>query len=262
MAQAYGSVAHPVNLGPFRRIVNVHWSGLTHIAFQVHVKSSVTITNPGVEWAGEFYESITALEDAIDYLGSSELVYASQPASTFEGWNGRAWGPLTEDPTVDGFPDLSGSAATYSAWEYRGAKSIAIPPLFNDVPRAEWAAASGDGTGIFVPDVDGPEFKQGSANIHLNAEAITGSPRWVGIGLPFPGPPDFIFWAAPYSHSTTPIGSTGFAIDDFVVTYKGKAFRGIASAPVTVMEPSPSYYVQSSVLWVLCARSTADDPTS
>lgn len=261
MAEAYGSLANPVPLDPFQNIVNVHWNTLTHIAFKVHVKSQVTIVNPGVEWAGEFYESITALEDAIDYLGSSELVYGTQPASTFQGWNGHAWGPLLpEDPTVDGFPDLSGSAAGYGAWQYRGAKSIAEPPLFADVPRAEWDAASGAGTGLFVPDVGGPEFMEGEAGIHLNAESISGEPRFEGIGLPWPGPPSFVFWAAPFNHFTTQIGAMGFAVGDFVAVFNGRAFRGYASAPVTLMEPPPSYYVQSSVLWVLCARSPDDDP--
>lgn len=256
MAEAYGSLARPVQQDPFQQIINVHWNTLTHIAFKVNVHSNVTVVNPGVEYSGEFYESITALEDAIDYLGTSELVYSSQPASTFEGWNGRAWGPVA-DPTISGFPDLSGSAASYGAWEYTGSDSS---PLVADYPRAKWDDVGGAGTGIFIPDNDTAEFKQGSVSVHLEAQEITGEPRFEGIGLPYPGPPDIVFWAAPFSLATTPISPLSFAIDDFVAILDGKAFRAMAAASLSSVDPESPVLV-SSTLWVLCARSPADDPT-
>ncbi|TJW52875.1 MAG: hypothetical protein E5X65_18280 [Mesorhizobium sp.] len=261
MVEAYGSLAKPVPIGPFRRIVNVHWKQLTHIAFKVNVKSSVSVVNPGVEWAGEFYETITALEDDIDYLGTSELVYGNEPVNTFQGWNGHAWGPIA-DPTIGGLPGLSGSAASYGAWEYTAFKDIADPPTLADVPRAKWDDVSGAGTGLFIPDINTAEFKTGAAGIHLEASAFTGDPRFEGIGLPWPGPPSFIFWAAPFNHgATTPIAPLAFDISNIVAVLDGKAFRAMASASVTTMEPEPSILVAGSVLWVLCERSPDDDPT-
>ncbi|TIM09127.1 hypothetical protein [Mesorhizobium sp.] len=261
MAEAYGSLARPVQLDPFQNIVNVHWNTMTHIAFKVHVKSSVSVVNPGVEWAGEFYELITGLEDDTDYLGTSELVYGNEPVNTFQGWNGHAWGPIA-DPTIDGLPSLSGSAASYGAWSYTAFKDIADPPTVADVPRAKWDDASGAGTGLFIPDIDSTEFKTGAAGIHLEASAFTGDPHFEGTVTPWPGPPNEVFWAAPFNHgATTPIAPLAFDISNIVAVVDGKAFRAMASAPVTTMEPEPSILVAGSVLWVLCERSPADDPT-
>ncbi|RVD13021.1 MAG: hypothetical protein EOS73_26290 [Mesorhizobium sp.] len=265
MAEGYGSKAKPVALDPFQQIVEVHWHRLTHIAFTVHVKSSVTVVNPGQEYTDEFYETITALEDLIDYLGTTEMAYGTpQPVSTFQGWNGHAWGPIA-DPTVTGLPDISGSAASYGAWAYKGAKSTDVPPTFLDIPRAKWDAVGGAGTGLFLPDNNTAEFKQGTPSIHLEMQEITGAPHFEAIGSTYPDPPNpaTLFYAAPFNRdATTPTASMDFAVDGLVAVLDGKAFRAMASASVTTMEPEPSILVAGSVLWVLCERSPDDDPTS
>lgn len=263
MALSFGSVARPVDLGPFSRIVEVHWTGLTHIAFKVNVKSSVTVINPGMHYDGSPVEEINGLVDAIDYLGTSELVYGTpNSVSTFQGWNGHAWGPVA-DPEVTGLPDISGSATSWGAWEYRGSHSTAIPPAFADVPRARWDDVSGDGTGLNVPDVGGPEFKAtGAASVHLEAQEFTGDPHFEGFeGFGPPWDDTNTFFAAPYNHGAiTPISPLGFDISGIVAVLDGKAFRAMAAASITVMDPVDPLLVQGSVLWVLCARSKPDDP--
>ncbi|RWO83179.1 MAG: hypothetical protein EOS18_06195 [Mesorhizobium sp.] len=259
MAEAYGGGPNPpVQLDPFQNIVNVHWNTMTHVAFKVNVRSSVTVAFDPVEWAGEPY--VTPITGTSIYLTAADLVYGSSPTSTFSGWNGQAWQFIGEDPAVDGLPDLSGASTSYGAWEYYGAKSIEDPPVFLDIPRAEWDAASGAGTGLVIPSGT-EEFREGAVTIYLNGNPITGEPEFQAVGLPYPGPPDFIVWAANYSLATTPIAPTGFSIADIVVVVDGKAFRAYASAAVTTMEPDPSLQIAGSELWVLCQRSPDDDPT-
>ncbi|AZV21484.1 hypothetical protein [Mesorhizobium sp. M7A.F.Ce.TU.012.03.2.1] len=255
---SYGSVARPVNLGPFSRIVEVHWKQLTHIAFKVHVKSSVTVAFDPVSWTDEFY--VTPITGTSIYLTAADLVYGTPPVSSFQGWNGHSWQIATPDSIPDP-PALTDASSTYGAWEYYGAKSTEDPPDFADVPRAEWDAATGTGTGLIMPGGTA-EFKEGAVTIHLNGQEITGTPEFQAVGLPWPGPPGFVVWAADFSLSTTPIAPAGFSLTDIVVMVDGKAFRAHASAVETVMEPEPSTLVASSALWVLCQRSPDDDPTS
>lgn len=258
----YGSLANPVKLNPPSRIVNVHWKNLTHIAFKVNVKSSVTVINPGMTYDGSPVTEITSLVDDIDYLGTSELVYGTpNNVSTFEGWNGHAWGPIA-DPTISGLPDISGSASIWGEWQYTGFHDTAIPPTIADYPRARWDEVTGTGTGLFIPDNDTAEFKQGMASVHLEAQEFNGEPHWQGfVGSGPPWTDTNTFFAAPYDHGpTTPISPLGFDFSNILAVLDGKAFRAMAAASVTVMDPDDPLLVQGSVLWVLCARSKDDDP--
>jgi hypothetical protein len=133
---AYGSVAHPVDLGPFSRIVGVHWKkkeqNITAVAFSVRVQFAsfndgsslrywsphgwlnvpAVVPPPPLIWEQWIYVDGTdggwtgALE-AIQVTGLQP--HGPPPPAGEPGWNGYDWGGRKDDATAAVWRNPSGS---------------------------------------------------------------------------------------------------------------------------------------------------------
>lgn len=290
MAQAYGSAAHPVNLGPFSRIVEVHWaSPVQYIAFPLLIMRRSVVkdypfpaqaigetgqTQQPVDWTVDAEPSPTpgtGPNGQKTYVTGFQYEWTSSetmPSPGYGGWgkgNSGEWGSLKIDG-FEGLPSLP-DARSLAPW----AVLFFVGGFTNTVlswwPRAEYQPL----VGAALPDQGIPNHEsigfQAASNAILQmrgTQFLTG-PNTGG---------EFDLQRSPYTDTpfnvktgtTGPINPSTEEGIDFVfetlsidvsaisITHKGKTYRGIGAAVQpdgdTVAPTTPG------VLWILCEKES------
>lgn len=142
--ESYGSVAKPVQLDPFRNIVEVHWRGDGFIKIEFVLKLEVSITGESAVGPGPPFVEPHSLAFATEAVPE----YASEPRVSV--WGGSGW-LQTEDASLSGVPDLP-PAITFDDWEVQG---FDVPEngLFEPLPH--WLDGSGSPVDIDHPAASG-----------------------------------------------------------------------------------------------------------
>lgn len=143
---SYGSVARPVDLGPFSRIIEVHWA-TTFLRVGFSVSLDVTAqgepaTGPGPAYVEPFSEGFCSV---------AEPTYGADPPDV-SIWRGGDWVDLESDEvTIEGTPDLP-SAYTFDDWEVQGISSASPGGL--TAPILRFIEEEGTAPDINLPDAD------------------------------------------------------------------------------------------------------------
>lgn len=221
MAQAYGSVAHPVDLGPFRRIVNVHWGskylvlGIGAVWTVQHVAGA-----PNFSVVGDpFVEPFT-----LHYASSIDPA-APEIVAAYAGTSGHWTSVPLGQVEASGLPSLS--SVDLGAWQWTWPDAAGIKQPFN-----QWAPG-GPATGI--PEVQAPGgagiFNQAlDPSVILKGQMfLPGAPHWT-LGFTDPGQ-----WGTgateggPFSPAISEIQTQSFSLEGLTATYKEKTWRPVAS---------------------------------
>lgn len=264
MAQAYGSKDHPVNLGPFRRIVGVHWRNDTHIAILWGVRAATTFLDDTVacsppEYGGPFepypppphpvaYTYLTGVDYSLPSSSFGQGILDIQVRKT-SGWHG-----LEEDATVTGLPTLPPPASN-GPWEYLWTPTAGTVFHYNtdgvsghadNDLAATFAAASGTNTDIPLPSGHPGFFQTGfTPSFGLKTRAYLSASE---VCYTFAGITSTVRF---YSETDSWADTFPVPLNDIVATYKGKTYRGMAARQIeTVIAGVPL----ERNIWILCER--------
>ncbi|MBZ9705394.1 hypothetical protein LB543_01450 [Mesorhizobium sp. ESP7-2] len=288
---AYGSKEHPVNLGPFSRIVAVHWGGTPrYISFPLLIQRRSVVKNypfpaQAVGESGQTQQPVDWTVDAeggptpgVGPSGPSTYVTGFQyewtsaettPAPGYGGFgkkdSGAAWGPLKID-TLAGLPSLPDvrSIVPWSVLFFVGGFTNTVLSWW---PRGEYQALAG----AALPDQGIPHHEsigfQGatSATLQMRGSQFLTGPNTGG---------EFDLQRSPYTDTpfnvktgtTGPIdvgteagidfifGTLSIDVSDISITHKGKTYRGIGAA--VQPDGDPTAPTTPGVLWILCEKET------
>lgn len=266
MAQAYGSAAHPVDLGPFSRIVEVHWAPEKYFALLWTPRGRSTFVDDtegcsppdyGAPFTGYPLPphpwSFTYLSEVEYYLPDGE----PQGIADMVVRRGNEWHGLAATPVVTGLPTLP-PASSHGAWEQAwlmvGGTTISSPDTDGVTRHAEHDLAasfrpdSGDNTDIDVPNAPGffqtgftPAFGFSSPAFYSADPICVTDGSSTSTSRMYHETPDWI--------DTVPV-----PLADIVVTYKDKTFRGMAARPFVTVHAGEDIALG---LWILCEREGA-----
>lgn len=255
MAQAYGSREHPVNLGPFRRIVNVHWRDrFSHLAFAVQLKydssdtrfhslpppDSGTFPPPPDYYGGEGFAST-----AFRYLGG-----AGPAATLTAGFSNNSW--IGVDFDAAGMPSNPVSPFWFNRTNFtEDDRAIAL----GIDQQWHWVEPAGEEIDIPVPFHPGLKFKAGPASLEMYGPYYTGEK----FAYQVTGDPVWLWQAA----GPTSLSLGVFPPPEVQVEYKDEIFTMIGArvtqsvALDAVRMPRDSATPSDSgTLWVLLERNT------
>jgi hypothetical protein len=286
MAQSYGSVAHPVDLGPFSRIVDVHWNSGKYIAFPLLIQRRSVIKNYPfpAQAIGEVGQTEQPVDWTVDaeaspvpgagptgdttYATGFQYEYGSntQPAPGYGGYGKGAsgnWSTLRIDE-FEGLPSLPDQRAL-AAWSVLFFVLGTTDSVLSWWPRAEYQPVVGTALDVKVPGHDDIAFKSvSSVTLQMRGIAFTGGPNQGG---------EFDLQRSPYTDTPFNVkyGTTGpvnvgteegidhifetlsVNISDIRVTRNGKTYHAIGAAH----EPNPALApINPGTLWILCEKET------
>lgn len=266
MAEAYGSLANPVQLDPFQQIIRVHWKKRqTYVAFALKLEAvEVAFGGPDSAPSGPLlfpttgYDTLWLQESRYRYYSGS-VVFPGVPPSGQSVYRDdeEEWvGPIHEF-VVNDLPNLEdGSAghATYAPWQAASLQHGLTQSCFG-----RWIDPSGDDLPIAVPGFPALNFKQGSP-----AASIFGATFGAPAGYELEPDSGLYTYLAPYE---APAVQSEFAIVSGVtVTYAGADYEvfgaravpftrgGIAVGKVLVGPGESGETATDHMLWVLCKR--------
>lgn len=236
---AYGSVAHPVDLGPFSRIVEVHWSP-AYLAVGIALTVTIEVGDPlpNLDTIGP------ALVEPFAFHYAKAIDFSAATIGTAYVGGSDHWTLIPHgDVAAVGLPDLSN--IDLPAWQWTGEVGFGIQWPFH-----QWHSAAGiAGPYIKAPNNAG-NFNQGlDPSLDLKGQAfLTGAPNWT----------PFFSNAGQWGTGDTAtdgfpaisdVSSEAFSLAGFSATYKEKTWRPIASL---VTAPTGLYLPGS--LFVLMKR--------
>ncbi|RWH32213.1 hypothetical protein [Mesorhizobium sp.] len=196
MAQAYGSVAHPVDLGPFSRITGVHWNTDRYIAFRLDIARRSVVKNypyPAAaigevvhgeqpwDWTAVAEESPLdanpTTPNAVEYITGFQYEYlgATHPGPGYGCYRQRngesGWIPTNMDD-VTGLPSLP-DVHSLEPWTVVMCALGTTHTIFSWWPRAEYQPIGGEALPITVPTRGGGEVFHGVAGATLQMRGTT-----------------------------------------------------------------------------------------
>jgi len=285
---SYGSKEHPVNLGPFSRIVGVHWGGAHYFAVPLAiVRRSVVKNYPHPAHA--IFETLPDGNQPVDwtvdtegsptpgggptgwttYVTGFQYEYLGQPPGPgFPGFRKGKTGGWMPEPvdTISGCPSLP-DVRSLTPWSVLFAAFGTTDTVFSWWPRAEYQPLGGSPlSGLVPPHHEDIPFRDAlSATLQMRGINFLTGPNQGG---------EFDLSQSPYEADTHPCknGTTGpvnlstqegidhifetLAIDvsSIVITWKGKTFRGIGSA--FIPDPETIAPVTPGTLWILTERES------
>ncbi|MDX8513517.1 hypothetical protein [Mesorhizobium captivum] len=289
MAQSYGSVAHPVDLGPFSRIVEVHWNSARYFAVPLGIiRASVVKNYPfPAEASGE---TVTSGKQPVDWTVDNEAspipgtgptgwttyvtgfqyeYLGTPPGPGFAGFkkgNTGGWMPEPVDDIV-GVPSLP-DVRSLTPWSVLFAAFGNTQTVFSWWPRAEYQPLGGEPIpGLVTPHRDDIPFRSVTgATLQMRGMAFTDGPNQGG---------QFDVSRSPYESATHTVKNgtvpgfnpsteegidhvfetLGIDVSAIVITYKGKTFRGIGAA--FIPDADTIAPVTPGTLWVLTEKEDA-----
>ncbi|TPJ34263.1 hypothetical protein [Mesorhizobium sp. B2-6-5] len=267
-----GSIANPVMIGPWHRIVSVHWNSIRYIALRciwrtlyagqlVSSSGSVPafdpasdVEIPAADWLQTYI--VFATDEGAATVEVHETSYELEQFGTryfsaaYAMREGSGWGPLEEaEVDASGIPHAE---FTFVETITTGEGHTLFNVVFPDADPNGWQTSAGGRPDIEIPEAvgvsPGQHFdKAPSADWVISHNAVyTQSFYW---GHQTPGP--LIGYGAYASPQTTEFYRKTWNAADIVTVYKGKAFRGVAI----------NFDDNVGGLWVLCERSKSDDPS-
>ena len=217
---AYGSKERPVDLGPFSRIVEVHWTPM-HIAGVVAIKvDNVPSDDLGGTGGPPFVEPFTLYSptsSTYSYTGASGAALAD-----FRSYSGKAWHNIT-GPTVSGSPSLPGPYS-FEKWQWNG-----IDAFGTRAPLLQYGAGP-QTTDLDIPVPGHTSLKFNAAlenNLILRAQGYA-------AGGPYDNPVigQFQKWATADVTGTFP---------DFVPVFQDAETAALSAAGMTLTFKSKTY---------------------
>jgi hypothetical protein len=262
---SYGSVARPVDLGPFSRIVEVHWGTVTHVALLWRpLGRSTTIFDTEfcspAEYQDPFYgHSLPPPPHPWDNVYLSEVEYYA-PTGSPQGvaqtfvFRNKSWQGPEETPVIVGLPALS-SPFTHDPWQYEWHR-IGSPTSETSTDgttshvEQDFAASfiPASGADIDIPTPNSLPFQTGFTPTFAFSARSYLSPDPVCIAGSSNNTMRF------YDDTLNWIDTLPVPLGDIVVTYRDKTFRGMAARQIASADPPIDYGC-----WILCAR---EDVTS
>lgn len=242
MPGPYGSVANPVVLDPYRRIVEVHWPS-RWIAARLNVDLAVAIGGENGPGSGPDYV------DPFTFASVTDATYSYPDGNPLDSHNGfsSAWAGIdADDITPSGEPSLPGPYA-YSLWMWQGIDGFGLRQ-----PYLRYATATeGDELEQTVPGHDDQHFTDGfEANIVLRAQGfVPGGP----YDDPHPGTGpkwatgDTVGGDANMQDAET----ASLSVSGMTLDVAGKAYVAIGSKVI----PAETAFDEGE-FWVLFARET------
>ncbi|RWG54853.1 MAG: hypothetical protein EOQ64_18900 [Mesorhizobium sp.] len=262
----YGSVSRPVVHDPFRRIVEVGWAS-RYLAFtcllkKLHGTSLAEHCDPPTASDPDLFSVFAS------WLTETEYRYDNPDGRPFnQVFLVAKDGSAAEiDPTIisiSGMPELGAAThVSYGAWEWRSEGVGNIGDIASDVfPGSWWQQPTGSPQGLIVPGhADRPYLLGTSAAFACQGQAFTAGPVCYAGGSP-----ELDFNFADYSSTLDDFSPFTLDLSGVVIVHRNKAYRVIARQIVQLTQVQPPVGTipqQPGVLWVLCERSKADDPTS
>ncbi|RUW79624.1 hypothetical protein [Mesorhizobium sp. M2A.F.Ca.ET.067.02.1.1] len=261
MAQAYGSKDHPVNLGPFRRIVEVHWGPETHFAFLWTPRGrSTMISAPegcdppdyGAPFTG--YPTLPPPGGSYIWLERTEYYLPDgepQGIADMVVRRNNQWHGLKDTPVITGLPTLPGPT-THGEWEQSwlpvgGTTVVTDTDGMTQHAEHDLAASfrpdSGTDTDIDVPNAPG-FFQTGfTPTFGFSSPAFTSGPVCYTDGF---FQTYLRLYAYPAWIDTVPVPVAGIE-----VTYKKHVFKGVAARRLETVHSGETI---SLGCWILCER--------
>ncbi|TIL94517.1 MAG: hypothetical protein E5Y73_11400 [Mesorhizobium sp.] len=266
MAEAYGSLANPVQLDPFQQIIRVHWKKRqTYVAFALRLEAVEVLTGgPESAPSGPLlspttgYDSQWLLESRYRYRSGS-VVFPGVPPSAESVYldDEEEWvGPI-HDFVVNGLPDLEdGSAghATYAPWQ-----AASIQYGLTESSAGRWVDPSGEELPIAVPGFPSLNFKQGAP-----AASIFGPTFGAPAGYELQPNSGLYTYLAPYEAHA--VHSEFAIVSGVTVTYASGEYEvfgaravpftpaGVSVGKVLVGPGESGETATPHLLWVLCKR--------
>ncbi|TPI13880.1 hypothetical protein [Mesorhizobium sp. B4-1-1] len=218
---AYGSKEHPANLGPFRRIINVHW-GSKYLALGIDVVVNIQIGQPLENFS--IIGPPIVFPDAFHYAKAIDRS-AALVGSAYVG-DSAHWSPISPDQVVaSGLP--SSNSIGLSDWAWVGEDGAGTK-----IPFHQWHAG---GAAVGVPAVEAPggagTFNQDLApSVDYRGQLfLEGAPNWTpfftNAGQWGTGATD----GGPFTPLISDIESEPFSLAGLSATYKDKTWRPLAS---------------------------------
>lgn len=233
-----GSAADPVQIGPFRRIVEVGWPSVIALKF----RASASYTGPaGIACSPTIGDRPAGYEEG--FIETSVVLYEDGgPLASWIRRNGE-WQSIALD-ALDG--DLPGSTPEAAAdWSWVQSSS----PFQQANPGGSLVVSN-----YPVPDGVGGTFSHGPViGFDFLAHEITGAPQCYGNEM---GGTNRL--AAPKAETATAFRTAELDFSPLVATYLGKAYR----PEETRMVDQPAVGTGWIDIYVLFKRSPADDPTA
>lgn len=231
MAQAYGSRENPANLGPFSRIVEVHWSGTFLL---VTLEFKVTATAHGERGTGPGPALVEPFSEAFTTLATPE--YAVTPPKVEEVSGGSFTVIPPDQVSVSGIPDAP-APTSFDDWKVNGVESGG-----NHTPFIRWLAPTGGHPDISLPSKNS-WFTDLTAPGELAAQEFISSPQPLPVGGDVP------LWA---TFNPTPAQQNTFGLDvhGLSATFNERSYAPIALRVVGQTETN------TGLLQVLMKRQT------
>ncbi|RWB85906.1 MAG: hypothetical protein EOQ52_20355 [Mesorhizobium sp.] len=247
MAAAYGSVASPVNLGPFSRIVEVHWRRMDYIAIQTTLQSSnpqgsSAACSPGTNFPDPNPGYYSGCIDKTEYqLG---LVSPGFTASANGFRNNRDWISIS-NVAFAGVPETPGAGTIFDhavdEWQFPN--------------QAEFVA--GGGSALDIPLPGHPDlFFDDETSLQAVSLARPQNEGAICISVPVGGTGVLWFPSEPSDPGTMQHSAMDLDLSDMTATFRGDTFRlhGIKTIQNTV---PPLSYVDTfpiGLVWLLYKR--------
>lgn len=245
-----GNAEDPARIGPFKKIIEVHWGKVTHVAFSIvmAVTADDNTTNsppPDPGPSGRLHVTLDDFHNVYVLFGWTDGTFnhdydylvTTQPTN-WQILRGETWsGPSLDDVEIPGgLPPFSGGGVL-GPFQSGGPDNI----LWALTPDGSSSDIKVPGNPLVTFDWDThPLFR------YRHTIVATDGPVWIDTT-------DLsVNYAAPAAPGIDDLFSDSYPAPE-LVTYKNKAFRLCATAGI------PSSIV---TLWLLYARSPDDDPTA
>jgi hypothetical protein len=210
MAEAFGSLAKPVALDMFQRIVNVHWtSPFLLVGFGLRLD----MTPEGERGTGPGPALVEPFSEA--FVTAATPAYTSEHPNT-KVWTGSQWsGVPSTDVTLSGTPDLPG-VFSFDAWEVQGITAGgAIAPIIRFI--------AGTGT---APDVNLPDAATYITELVANGEVV--AQNFISLPQPLPIGGDVPLWAT-FDPTLAQKDTFSMSVAELTATYKTRSYLPIAT---------------------------------
>ncbi|MER8744186.1 hypothetical protein NKH54_13990 [Mesorhizobium sp. M1004] len=244
-----GTAEDPVRLGPFERIISVHW-GNRYFAIQVRLVGNFLGYDPIP--CSPHVQTIDLNTDGPWTGNGLKTYYGGYYPSAFEpvsdedkiqnaliygggGWHGIAWGGYG----VAGLPDWpTGGQTGFANWTYAN-------PADGSLPQLRAGSALATPFDIPVPLEGGPIFDEGlDVAMVSKVDTFTGGQVCTEIFL---NPGVFTLYSLRTTDSSSEVEMT-YPADSITITYHGKTYEAVATKLISTQR-----------LWILCERSPSGD---
>jgi len=258
---AYGSKANPVDLGPFSRIVEVHWNTAKYVAISVQLTRAF---HARTEACSGGDPSPVPSRYSAGYITEASFYYANESSQISDAYAITSKGGATalerSAVTVTGLPNwLKTDFEAFSSWAYEADGASLSGDSGTDIgaefPGCWWQQPVGGDLGVTVPHSALHFLDAHAADFAMRGFAFTTGPSCyldTLTGL------EFMF--AQRAGALSDFGAKSFSITDVSIQWKSHTYKAIGLQIAQTEEDQPTDFPDSAVaqhpglLWILAER--------